>query len=142
MPDVWPIACWTIYSRGNVNEPLPDVVVAASRLRAALEHTAAALAGADLDRLLASDALLRRVLADRVLTDIPPSVSPLTVSERARLREEVEEAQAALRRCRRLGAALNDVVRLSLAAQGHGLGYEPTRSAATTLTGRTFNERA
>jgi hypothetical protein len=120
-----------------VKEPLPDVVVAASRLRAAVEETAAALAGADLDRLLASDARLRKVL-----TDIPPSASPLTASERARLRHEVEEAQAALRRCRLLGAALNDVVRLTLDAQGQGLGYEPARTAAAAMTGRTFNGRA
>jgi hypothetical protein len=119
-----------------VKEPLPDVVVAASRLRAAVEETAAALAGADLPRLLASDALLQRVLGD-----ILPS-GPLTVKDRERLRAEAEEAQAALRRCRRLGAVLNDVVRLSLGAQGQGLGYEPARTAAAAMTGRTFNERA
>ena len=120
-----------------MKEPLPDVVVAASRLRAAVEETAAALAGADLQRLLASDALLQKVLSD-----IPPSATALTAPERARLRHEVEEAQSALRRCRRLGAALTDVVRLSLGAQGQGLGYEPARSAAAALTGRTFNGRA
>ena len=119
-----------------MKEPLPDVVVAASRLRAAVEETAAALAGADLPRLLASDALLQKVLGD-----IPPS-GPLTAKDRVRLRAEVEEAQAALRRCRRLGAVLNDVVRLSLGAQGQGLGYEPARTAAAALTGRTFNGRA
>ena len=120
-----------------MKEPLPDVVVAASRLRAAVEETAAALSGADLERLLASDALLRKVLSD-----IPPSSSPLSAGDRAHLRHEVEEAQAALRRCRLLGAALNDHVRVSLAAQGLGLGYEPARSAAAAMTGRTFNQRA
>jgi hypothetical protein len=119
-----------------VKEPLPDVVVAASRLRAAVEETAAALLGADLQRLLASDALLQKVL-----NDIPPS-DTLTAHDRARLRHEVEEAQSALRRCRRLGAVLTDVVRLSLGAQGLGLGYEPARTAAAALTGRTFNGRA
>ncbi len=118
-----------------MKEPLPDVVVAASRLRAAVEETAAALAGADLTRLLASDAQLQKVLGD-----IPPAAS-LTPTERARLRHEVEGAHAALRRCRRLGAVLTDVVRLSLGAQGQGLGYEPARAAAAALTGRTFNER-
>ena len=120
-----------------MTHPLPDVVVAASRLRAAVEETAAALSGADLERLLASDAMLRKELIA-----IPPSASPLTASDRARLRHEVEEAQAALRRCRRLGAALNDVVRISLGAQGQGLGYEPARLPAAATTGRTFNERA
>jgi hypothetical protein len=119
-----------------VKEPLPDVVVAASRLRAAIEETAAALVGADLPRLLASDALLQRALSH-----IPPSAS-LTANDRARLRHEVEEAQSALRRCRRLGGALDDVVRLSLGAQGHGLGYEPARTAAAAMTGRTFDGRA
>ena len=119
-----------------MKEPLPDVVVAASRLRAAVEETAAALAGADLPRLLAADALLQKVLGD-----IPPS-SSLTAKDRVRLRTEVEEAQAALRRCRRLGAVLSDVVRLSLGAQGQGLGYEPARATAAALTGRTFNGRA
>ena len=119
-----------------MKEPLPNVVVAASRLRAAVEETAAALAGADLQRLLASDALLQKVL-----NDIPRSAA-LDAQGRASLRHEVEEAQSALRRCRRLGAALNDVVRLSLGAQGLGLGYEPAQTAAAALTGRTFNGRA
>jgi len=128
-----------------VSESLPDVVVAASRLRAALEDTAAALAGADLDRLLACDALLQKVLNDipwgqggvRVGSD--PGQAP---ADRTRLRAEIDEAQSALRRCRRLGAALSDFVRFSLDAQGAGLGYEPARAAAAALTGRTFNERA
>jgi hypothetical protein len=121
-----------------VTEPLPDVVVAAARLRAAVEHTAAALAGADLERLLASETQLQKALGD-----IPHFAStPLDARNRAQLRQEVEDAQAVLRRCRRLGAALSDVVRLSLGAQGQGLGYEPARAAAAALTGRTFNERA
>lgn len=120
-----------------MTHPLPDVVAAAARLRAVIEETAAALAGADLPRLLASDAQLQRALGD-----IVPPAGPLTAADRARLRLEIEEAQAALRRCRRLGAALSDVVRLSLGAQGQGLGYEPARTAAAALTGRTFNERA
>jgi len=119
-----------------VKEPLPDVVVAASRLRAAIEETAAALAGADLQRLLASDALLQKVLSDL------PTPASLDADGRARLRHEVEDAQTALRRCRRLGAALTDVVRYSLDAQGRGLGYEPSRMPASALTGRTFNGRA
>ena len=116
--------------------PLPDVVVAASRLRAAVEETAAALAGADLQRLLASDAQLQKALNEI------PSFATLTADERTQLRHEVESAQAAMRRCRRLGTALTDVVRLSLDAQGQGLGYEPARTAAAALTGRTFNGRA
>ena len=118
-----------------MTEPLPDVVVAAARLRAAVEETAAALAGADLDRLLASDALLHKVLSEI------PRVASLDADGRALLRHEVDEAQAALRRCRRLGAALNDFVRLSLDAQGHGLGYDPGRPTAPVATGRALNQR-
>jgi hypothetical protein len=80
-------------------------------------------------------------MLQKALSDIPPNAT-LTADERTRLREEVESAQAAMRRCRRLGAALTDVVRLSLDAQGQGLGYEPARTAAAALTGRTFNGRA
>lgn len=116
--------------------PLPDVVVAASRLRAAIEETAAALAGADVDRLLAADALLQNLLFEI------PRFATLGKGEAALLRTEVEGAQAALRRCRRLGAAISDFVRISLEARGGGLGYQPARAAAAALTGRGFNERA
>lgn len=117
-----------------MNGPAPAVVVSASRLRAALEETAAALAGADLDRLLASDACLQNALHD-----IQTGTGSGTGSG---LRAEVDAAQAALRRCRRLGAAITDFIRLSLDAQGRGQGYEPARAAAAALTGRTFDGRA
>jgi hypothetical protein len=119
-----------------VTHPLPDVVVAASRLRAAIEETAAALAGADLERLLACDALLQNAL-----NDIPRSAA-LAGEQRLLLRRQAEDAQAALRRCRHLGSALTDFVRFTLDAQGLGSGYEPGRSAARALTGRGFNEKA
>jgi hypothetical protein len=117
-----------------VTPPSPAIVSAAARLRAAVEETAAALAGADLDRLLASDAQLLTVI-----NDIPRS--SLNAADKARLREEVEHAQRALRRCRRLGSTLNDFVRFSLDAQGQTPGYEPRRPAAP-ITGRAFNTRA
>jgi hypothetical protein len=119
-----------------VQDPLPEVVVAASRLRAAIEDTAAALAGADVERLLACDALLQNVLLE-----VPRSAT-LAPEQRALLRAEIEGAHAALRRCRRLGAALGDFVRISLDARGEGLGYESARATAAALTGRGFNERA
>jgi hypothetical protein len=118
-----------------VTPPSPAIVSAAARLRAAVEETAAALAGADLDRLLASDAQLLTVI-----NDIPRSPS-LSAADKARLRDEVEHAQAALGRCRRLGATLNDFVRFSLDAQGQTPGYEPRRPAAP-ITGRAFSTRA
>jgi hypothetical protein len=113
--------------------------VAAARLRAALEDTAAALAGADLDRLLASDALLQKVLGE--IHAGPVQIRSGPVPATPALRAEVEHARAALRRCRRLGAVVGDYVRLSLDAQGAGLGYEPSRTAAAALNGRTLNER-
>jgi hypothetical protein len=118
-----------------VNAPRPAIVVAAARLRAAVEDTAAALAGAELDRLLASEAELLTVL-----NDIPRSPS-LSVEDGSHLRQEVEHAQTALRRCRRLGSTLNDFVRFSLDAQGQTPGYEPRRTAAP-ITGRAFSTRA
>jgi hypothetical protein len=143
-----------------MNEPLPIVVVAA-RLRAAVEETAAALAGADLQRLLASDVLLQKVL-DEIPALAARSGGPsqrgaagatrLTVEERRLLHRETDDAQAALRRCRRLGTALTQFVRVSLDAQGQGLGYPSTRFApagqpdlagpAAAFTGRGLNARA
>ena len=119
-----------------MTQPLPEVVAAASRLRAAVEETAAALAGADLQRLLASDALLQNVLNDI------PRAATLSGEDRLAVRLETEQAQAALRRCRRLGATLTEFVRLSLDAQGQGLGYHPARTAGAGMTGRELNERA
>jgi hypothetical protein len=43
--------------------------------------------------------------------------------ERARIAEQAAAVAAALRRCRRLGGALTDVVHASLEAQGRTLGY-------------------
>ena len=119
-----------------MTEPLPEVVAAASRLRAAIEETAAALAGADLQRLLASDALVQTAL-----NQIPRPGS-IAAEQRSHLRHEVEEAQATLRRCRRLGLALNEFVRFSLYAQGQAAGYEPAGPAVAPPTGRAFDEKA
>ena len=113
----------------------PDVVAAAARLRAAVEETAAALATADLDRLLAANVGLQTVLDERPW---PAAVEP---TERPGARRELEAAHAALLRCRRLGGGLNDFIRLSFEARGHWPGYEPVRTAAAALTGRGFNQR-
>ena len=118
-----------------MTHPLPDVVVAASRLRAAIEEAAAALGGADLDRLLASDALLQKVL-----TQIPRPAS-IPAAARPLLRQEIEDARSALRRCRRLGASLNDFARFTREAQGDS-GYHPTQIPAAALNGRAFNQKA
>jgi hypothetical protein len=94
-----------------------QLVEAASRVRKALEHTAAALTAADLDGLLRSEGDLE--LALKALA-APPALPP---EDRQALRQELDAARTALLRCRRLGGALLDVVRLSLDAQGRTPAY-------------------
>jgi hypothetical protein len=80
------------------------------RLREVLERTAGALAAADLNGLLRSEAALAVAIAR-----ITPA-SGLSPAERAALREEALGVRLALDRCRRLGGALRDVVRIGLEA--------------------------
>jgi hypothetical protein len=88
-----------------------------ARLREALERTAGALATADLQALLESEV----DLAVAVARVTPPRT--LEPSERAALTSEIEGVRQALARCRRLGGALQDVVRVSLEAQGRTTAY-------------------
>jgi hypothetical protein len=90
---------------------------AVARLRVALEQTAASLATPRLEGLLGGEEQLEQALAEI------PAVESLSPDDRRALREEVEAAAIALRRCRRLGAALSDFARLSLEAQGMGAEY-------------------
>jgi hypothetical protein len=115
-----------------------------ARLRAALDETAAALAAADLDRLLAGEMALQAAL-DAVPVEgfRPKADAAITPEERMQLRRELEAAAAATRRCRRLGATLSDFVRISLDARGGQLGYEPDAgAAAAALAGRGVSVRA
>jgi len=119
-----------------VTQPASDVMTVASRLRAAVEETAAALAVADLDRLLAADIALQAALAQRPSTStVDPALQPF-------VRRELEAARTALARCRRLGAGLTDFVRLSFDARGQWPGYEPARAAAVAFTGRGLDQKA
>jgi hypothetical protein len=95
-----------------------DYVQSAATLRGSLEDAADALAAADLDRLLTCESRIHAALTHL-------ASSKLTAEARARLAEEIAGARAALARCRRLGAALNDFVHIGLAAQGIGDGYGP-----------------
>src|SRR5262245_53860079 len=117
-----------------MSSPTQGTLTAVSRLRTALEGTAAALATADLDRLLAADTALQAAL------QALPRLASVNPEERLQVRRELEAAAAALLRCRRLGVGLSDFVRLCLDTHGH-LGYEPTRTAAAALTGRGFTHR-
>jgi hypothetical protein len=114
----------------------PAAIQAASRLREALEQSAAAMAAGQLDALLAGEAAL-----EHALTDLPfPADFP--DDERHALRAELDGARAALLRCRRLGGSLTDYVRLTLHAHGRAADYDPQRAAASALGGRSLSMRA
>jgi hypothetical protein len=87
-------------------------VTATIRLRLALEGAAEALAHAQVEGLLASEGALEFALAE-----LPP-MQGLADSERDAVRRELEAAERALLRCRRLGSTLSDYVRLTLASHG------------------------
>ena len=115
----------------------PRAIAAAAQLREALEHTADALAHARLDGLLTGEAVL-----DDALGNLAP-LPGLSPAERAVVRDELERARGALLRCRRLGSALSDFIRLSFEAQGRAPGYGPRDGAAPlAYAGRGFNTRA
>jgi hypothetical protein len=87
-------------------------VSATIRLRLALEGAAEALAHAQVEGLLASEGALEFALAE-----LPP-MNDLGASERDAVRRELEAAERALLRCRRLGSTLTDYVRFTLASHG------------------------
>jgi hypothetical protein len=112
-----------------------DAITAVARLRAALERTADALVRPQLDSLLTSESEIELALAG-----LPP-INTLSADERQAVRVEVEAASRALLRCRRLGAALDDFVRITLEAQGRGTDYGPRRAAAGPYSRQAFNAR-
>src|SRR5262245_32645815 len=87
-------------------------VSATIRLRLALEGAAEAMAHAQVEGLLASEGALEFALAE-----LPP-MQGLPAEERDAVRRELEAAERALLRCRRLGSTLTDYVRLTLASHG------------------------
>jgi hypothetical protein len=90
---------------------------AAARLRATLERLATALVSLDVDAVLACEADFPSLLADVAGCD---SRSPESSAATTR---ELRRAQAALTRCRRLGASLDDLTTLTLSAQGAAPAY-------------------
>jgi hypothetical protein len=100
-------------------DALPHEVRAVAALRAALEETADALANAHLNRLLDCEARI-----ETALLQLPNK--GLSTDMRRAVLAEVEFARAALTRCRRLGLALDEFIRLGMAAQGLGSGYGRT----------------
>jgi hypothetical protein len=87
-------------------------VSATIRLRLALEGAAEAMAHAQVEGLLASEGALEFALAE-----LPP-LQGLDTADRDTVRRELEAAERALLRCRRLGSTLSDYVRLTLASHG------------------------
>jgi hypothetical protein len=80
------------------------------RLRAVLDEVAGALGTGSLDRLLAAEPELGLALEAVARLPVPPP--------QPELRVEIESVRAAVLRCRRLGAALGDVTRISLDPSG------------------------
>src|SRR5262245_26538440 len=113
---------------------VPEAVQAVAALRAALEDTADALANAHLNRLLDCEARI-----ETALLQLPNQ--GLSTDMRQVVLAEVEFARAALTRCRRLGLALDEFIRLGLAAQGLGSGYGRTVTAPP-IELHTLNTRA
>ena len=110
-------------------------VTAVSRLREALEHTAAALAHPRLEALLDGEAAIEQALSAM------PSLDDLPADERAAVRRELERARGTLLRCRRLGTALRDFIRVSFEAQGRGDDYGPRCAAPLNYAGQALNAR-
>ena len=76
-------------------------------LRQRLDETATALARADLGGLVSCEAQLQTALAALA------STWPIS-GDRAQLAAELEQLRASVSRCRRLGASMNDFLRISL----------------------------
>lgn len=112
-------------------------VSATIRLRLALEGAAESLAHAQVEGLLASEGALEFALAE-----LPP-MQNLGDGDRVAVRRELEAAERALLRCRRLGSTLSDYVRLTLASHGAaGAPYtSDARNEGPEYAGRGLNAR-
>jgi hypothetical protein len=94
-----------------------DAAAALADVRGALEATAQALAAADLEALLRSEARLELAIEGLM------TLRPRGPADRAALRNEAERVGIALTRCRRLGESMRELVRASFEAQGRGAWY-------------------
>ena len=112
-------------------------VSATMRLRLALEGAAEVLAHAQVEGLLASEGAVEFALAEL------PQMGSITSEERDAVRRELEAAERALLRCRRLGSTLADYVRLTLASHSTATsasGYTPD-ARSDEYAGRGVNAR-
>lgn len=85
-----------------------------SQLRQRLDETGAALARADLARLVTCEGQLQAALAALART------WPIS-GDRLQLAAELEQLRTSVSRCHRLGASMNEFLRISL----EGIGGEP-----------------
>ena len=116
-------------------------LAAASSLREALDHTAAALADPQLETLLAGEGAIEAALSAMPGVDDLPAFAGLPAEEQLLVRRELEHARGSLLRCRRLGTSLRDYIRLSFEAQGRGEEYGPRQSGPMTYAGQALNAR-
>jgi hypothetical protein len=98
-------------------------LVAAKRLRAALDQAAEAMIDARLDGLLAAEQPLAAAVAAW------PAGTPSGSTGNEQLREELTRLQASLERCRRLGLLLDAFATASLSSGGCSRNYDSTGSA-------------
>jgi hypothetical protein len=89
-----------------------SLLTAATGLRAALERAGDGLATANLDAVLDSEIALAAALA------VLPAERGEVDVERDQVLQELVRARTALTRCRRLGGALTEMVRVSMSVQG------------------------
>ena len=102
-----------------MTESGPGVIAAVRQLSEALEGASLALTAADLTGLLESERRLELAVGDiPVCTDLPSEA-------RRALRLELARARSLLRRCRRSGDVLLDIVQLTFETQGRIPGYGP-----------------
>jgi hypothetical protein len=113
-----------------------DATAATADLRRALDEVARALGEANLQGVLDAESGLE--LAVRRLAAVSRSMPDV---DRDALRLEIRAARQALDRCRALGGALLDVVRISLDAQGRGPGYGRHEDPAAGYGARSINTR-
>lgn len=111
---------------------LPSV----TRLGQVLEQLGDALATLDIDRVQAAEQALGEALAqmargDRVEAGARPAVAA-----------QLRRAQQSLLRCRRLGASLTDLVRVSLGAGGHHETYDHRGASLAPVHAAVLNVRA
>lgn len=103
-------------------EAVSSTTLAVAGLRVALEEMADALAGADLDRLLACEARIESALAQLPTHGLPADA-------RIEIRAEIEATRHAMMRCRRLGLSLNAFIMAGLSVRGLNGLYGPDAGA-------------